>query len=111
VNEEMTYRVPGMTCAHCKEAVGGSLSSVSGVTAVDIDLDTKRVTVTGEGLDDADLRRAISDAGTMPPDRRHEGPAFAGPSCSQLASRLASGVPEDEEAVVAVGAGEQALAL
>jgi copper chaperone len=63
VNEEMTYRVPGMTCAHCKEAVGGSLSSVSGVTAVDIDLDTKRVTVTGEGLDDADLRRAISDAG------------------------------------------------
>jgi copper chaperone len=63
MNEEITYRVQGMTCAHCKEAVGGSLSSVRGVTAVDIDLETKRVTVTGEALVDADLRRAISEAG------------------------------------------------
>jgi len=42
-------------------------SSVEGVESVDIDLDTERVTVTGEGLDDADLRRAISDAGYEAP--------------------------------------------
>jgi copper chaperone CopZ len=41
----------------------GGLSLVEGVESVDIDLDTKRVTVTGEALDDMDLRRAISDAG------------------------------------------------
>lgn len=52
-----------MTCAHCEQAVSRGLSLVQGVESVDIDLDTKRVTVTGEGLDDTDLRRAISDAG------------------------------------------------
>jgi copper chaperone CopZ len=41
----------------------GGLSLVEGVESVDIDLDTKRVTVTGEGLNDTHLRRAISDAG------------------------------------------------
>jgi copper chaperone len=63
MNEGIIYRVEGMTCGHCKEAVGASLSSVEGVQSVDIDLETKRVTVIGEGLEDADLRRAISEAG------------------------------------------------
>lgn len=63
MNEDITYRVEGMTCAHCEQAVSSSLSSVEGVESVDIDLDTKRVRVTGEGLDDTHLRRAISDAG------------------------------------------------
>jgi copper chaperone CopZ len=30
---------------------------------VDVDLDNKRVTVTGDGLDDASIRDAIDDAG------------------------------------------------
>jgi copper chaperone len=63
MNEDITYRVEGMTCAHCKQAVSRGLSLVEGVESVDIDLNTKRVTVTGEGLDDTHLRRAISDAG------------------------------------------------
>jgi copper chaperone len=63
MNEDITYRVEEMTCAHCEQAVSRGLSLVQGVESVDIDLDTKRVTVTGEGLDDTDLRRAISDAG------------------------------------------------
>ena len=63
MNEDITYRVEEMTCAHCEQAVSRGLSLVQGVESVDIDLDTKRVTVTGVGLDDTDPRRAISDAG------------------------------------------------
>ena len=39
------------------------LESVAGVEAVDVDLDSKRVTITGHGLDDAELRAAIDEAG------------------------------------------------
>lgn len=41
-----TFRVPGMTCGHCKQAVTTELSKLSGVTGVDVDLDSKAVTVT-----------------------------------------------------------------
>lgn len=59
----ITYTVPGMTCDHCKHAVTGELSDVAGVSAVDVNLDSKLVTVTGEPLDDAALRAAIVEAG------------------------------------------------
>jgi copper chaperone CopZ len=36
---------------------------VAGVTGVDVDLGTKVVKVTGEGLDDVALRAAIEEAG------------------------------------------------
>jgi copper chaperone len=42
----ITFTVPGMTCGHCKEAVTTELSRISGVTEVDVDLDTKAVKVT-----------------------------------------------------------------
>ncbi|MEW6581711.1 MAG: heavy-metal-associated domain-containing protein [Actinomycetota bacterium] len=61
--DEVTYRVPDMSCGHCSQAVGGTLRTVEGVEAVDVDLDTKIVTVRGAGLDDARLRAAIEDAG------------------------------------------------
>jgi len=38
-----TFLVPGMTCGHCKGAVTDELSKINGVTAVDVDLDTKKV--------------------------------------------------------------------
>jgi copper chaperone CopZ len=63
VSATVTYTVPGMTCGHCTAAVTRELSAVPGVEAVDVDLDTKLVTVTGEGLADADLRAAIDEAG------------------------------------------------
>ena len=37
--------------------------SLRGVDAVDVDLDAKVVTVTGQALDDAALRAAIAEAG------------------------------------------------
>jgi copper chaperone CopZ len=61
--ETITYSVPGMTCDHCKNAVNGELRSVAGVETVEVDLDTKLVTVSGENLDDRALRAAIEEAG------------------------------------------------
>lgn len=58
-----TYLVPGMHCGHCEAAVRRELEGVSGVDSVDVDLETKRVTVTGESLDDAALVAAIDEAG------------------------------------------------
>ena len=61
--ETMTYTVPGMTCDHCKHAVSSELGAVDGVATVDVDLDTKLVTVTGQGLSDEALRAAVEEAG------------------------------------------------
>lgn len=59
----LTYTVPGMHCGHCKAAVEEELGAVPGVEGVDVDLETKAVTVRGTGLDDGALRAAIGDAG------------------------------------------------
>ena len=60
---ELTYTVPGMTCAHCKAAVTAEVERVDGVEAVEVDLDTKLVVVRGDGVSDADVRAAIDEAG------------------------------------------------
>ena len=60
---EIAYTVPDMSCGHCTRAVSIELASVAGVREVDVDLDTKRVVVRGEALDDASLRAAIVEAG------------------------------------------------
>lgn len=57
------FRVPGMSCAHCIEAVEGGLTAVVGVESASADLETKVVTVRGSALDDASLRAAIAEAG------------------------------------------------
>lgn len=63
MSETVTYRVPGMTCGHCRTAVTEELTGVAGVQSVSVDLDTKLVEVTGHDLDDATLRAAIDEAG------------------------------------------------
>lgn len=63
MSASVTYSVPEMSCDHCKTAVTAAVTGVSGVESVDVDLGSKRVTVTGEGLDDGALRAAIADAG------------------------------------------------
>ena len=60
---EITYTVSDMSCGHCKHAVSSELSQVGGVESVDVNLDTKLVTVRGHELDDAALRAAIEEAG------------------------------------------------
>jgi len=63
MSESKIYSVPGMHCGHCKTAVTEELQAVAGVEQVDVDLDTKRVTVSGAGLEEASLRAAIEEAG------------------------------------------------
>ena len=60
---ELTYLVPGMSCDHCKVAVTNEVSGVAGVRAVDVDLDTKLVRVSGSDLDPAAVVAAIDEAG------------------------------------------------
>ena len=61
--ERPTYSVPGVSCSHCRAAITAEVEKVPGVTAVDVDLDAKRVSVAGERLDDAAIRAAIEEAG------------------------------------------------
>jgi copper chaperone len=63
MSETTTYSVPGVHCGHCKAAITRELETVAGVGSVDVDLDSKHVTITGHGLDDSALRAAIDEAG------------------------------------------------
>ena len=63
MNDVLTLSVPGMTCGHCEASVKGEVSKVAGVTAVDVDLATKLVTVTGTALDRKSVEGAIDEAG------------------------------------------------
>ncbi len=62
-NVERQYTVHGMTCAHCAMSVHEEVSAVPGVSAVDVDLDSGRLTVTGENLDDRAIGAAVDEAG------------------------------------------------
>jgi len=57
-----TYSVPEISCGHCVQAITGAVTPLEGVDAVDVSVDAKTVTVTGE-FDDAAVRSAIDDAG------------------------------------------------
>lgn len=63
MTETITYMVPGVHCGHCEAAVKAEVEGVTGVATVEVDLDAKRVTVSGEGLDDGAVRAAIEEAG------------------------------------------------
>jgi copper chaperone len=60
---ELSFSVPGVSCAHCEAAIVGEVGRVPGVTAVGVDLDAKRVAVSGTGLDEPAVRAAIEAAG------------------------------------------------
>lgn len=61
MTDTRTYTVPDMTCDHCVESIAGGVSPLDGVQTVDVDLDSKLVSVVGG--DDAAIRAAIDDAG------------------------------------------------
>jgi copper chaperone CopZ len=62
-HEEISYEVPGVSCDHCRAAITSEVEGVAGVRSVDVDLDSRRVTVKGADLDDAAIRAAIDEAG------------------------------------------------
>lgn len=63
MSQQLTYTVPGMSCAHCRAAITEEVDGVEGVESVDVDLDTKLVTVRGESVQDESVREAIGKAG------------------------------------------------
>jgi copper chaperone len=63
LSETATYTVSAIHCAHCAMSIREEVSEVEGVEDVDVDLDSKVVTITGLALDDAALRAAIQEAG------------------------------------------------
>ncbi|WP_443154084.1 heavy-metal-associated domain-containing protein [Nonomuraea sp. KM88] len=59
-----TYTVSGMTCGHCVGTVKAEVGKIAGVTAVDVDLATGQVTVTGnEPIEETLVRDAVEEAG------------------------------------------------
>jgi copper chaperone CopZ len=61
---EQTYTVTGMTCDHCVRAVTQEIEGLPGVTDVEIDLPSGRVTVRSDALlDDASVAAAVDEAG------------------------------------------------
>ncbi|MEV1175947.1 copper ion binding protein [Nonomuraea sp. NPDC049784] len=59
-----TYTVSGMTCGHCVGSVKSEVGKIAGVTAVDVELATGKVTVTGsEPIEEGLVREAVEEAG------------------------------------------------
>jgi copper chaperone len=61
--EQLRFTVPGMTCGHCVAAVKGELEKLAAVDAVDVDLETKAVVVTGTDVDHEAVLVAVHEAG------------------------------------------------
>jgi copper chaperone len=61
--EVATYSVPGVHCAHCSAAITAEVGKVAGVDQVNVDLESKVVSVHGTGVRDAEVRSAIAEAG------------------------------------------------
>jgi copper chaperone len=62
-SETRDYVVEGMTCAHCVLSVREEVSELTGVNAVDVDLASGRMSVTGRAISDEDVRAAVAEAG------------------------------------------------
>lgn len=61
---EHVYRVPDVSCEHCVAAITKELSQIAGVEDVEVDLESKRVTVRAAAtVTDQQLRTGIEDAG------------------------------------------------
>jgi copper ion binding protein len=60
---EHTYRVEGMTCAHCVAAVSEEVGRIPGAERVEVDLESGTLTVRGDGVETDDVRAAVEEAG------------------------------------------------
>ena len=60
---ERVYSVEGMTCGHCATAVAEEVGALPGVAAVDVELETGRLTVRGERVGGDAVAAAVAEAG------------------------------------------------
>ncbi|MFC6152937.1 heavy-metal-associated domain-containing protein [Nocardioides yefusunii] len=64
MSTQATYTVTGMTCGHCASSVTEEIGEISGVTAVDVVVETGQVTVTSEApVAREDVVAAVTEAG------------------------------------------------
>ncbi len=62
--DTVVYAVSGMSCGHCEKAITEELSALPGVTTVEADAKTGRVSVTATApLDEDSVRSAVDEAG------------------------------------------------
>ncbi len=61
---EQTYRVPDVSCEHCVRAITDELTKLPGIANVDVNLDSKLVTVRhDDSVTDDQIREGIAEAG------------------------------------------------
>lgn len=59
-----TYTVTGMTCGHCVASVTEEVSALPGISDVQVELETGRLTVTGDAAQDSGaVQGAVEEAG------------------------------------------------
>ncbi len=59
-----TYRITGMTCGHCENAVREEVKEISGVHSVEVSHETGILTITSEApLTLEDVAAAVDEAG------------------------------------------------
>ena len=61
--QTQTFVVTGMTCQHCVASVTEEVGELAGVTAVDVDLTSGRLQVTGSDVTVEEVRAAVAEAG------------------------------------------------
>jgi copper chaperone len=61
---ERVYRVPDVSCEHCVSAITKELTQIDGVKVVNVDLESKKVTVVAdESVAEQQIRDGIDEAG------------------------------------------------
>ncbi|MFC3448642.1 heavy-metal-associated domain-containing protein [Amycolatopsis speibonae] len=61
---ETTYTVKGMSCGHCASSVTEEVSEIAGVSAVNVDVASGKVTITSDtALDVQIVDAAVTEAG------------------------------------------------
>jgi copper chaperone len=59
-----TFTVSGMTCEHCSASVSDEVLEIAGVTGVDVDLPTGRLTVISDDpVSEDEVASAVGEAG------------------------------------------------
>lgn len=59
----ITLEIEGMSCQHCVASVKKSLEALEGVELATPDLDSGKVLIDGDNLDNSLLTKAIAEAG------------------------------------------------
>ena len=66
----LTYRIPAVSCAHCKMRIETKLGALDGVDSVNVDVDTKQAVIEFSPPETKALIEAVLDEIGYPPEDR-----------------------------------------